>query len=58
MTYSQIAVLVFEIGWPAVERIREGIKNGDEEVSDEQWNELRIRVNRRFKDIAGPRPKE
>lgn len=56
LTYTQIASLILEIGWPAAERLINNIRNGDQEVTDAEWDNLRARVNRDFADLAGPRP--
>lgn len=56
MTPSQIAELILLIGWPAVRRIKDLIDSGDEPVTQEQWTELLLRVNRTHEEALGPRP--
>lgn len=56
LTYTQIARLILEIGWPAAERLINNIRNKDQEVTQEEWDALRERINRPFADLAGDRP--
>lgn len=56
MTPSQIAELTLLIGWPAVERIFKLIREGDQPITDDQWNALTQRVNRPVETALGPRP--
>jgi len=58
LTYTQIARLILEIGWPAAERLINNIRNKDQEVSDDEWDALRARINHPFADLAGDRPGE
>lgn len=56
LTWTELARLIIMVGWPAAERIMNGIRTKQPEVTAEEWNELRAEVNRSFEDYVGPRP--
>ena len=58
MTPLQIITLATEVGWPLAEKLIDLWANGNEEVSPDEWESLKARVNKPFEYLAGDRPEE